>query len=845
MGRKAIVYFGLFGFFLLANIIFLNKVSALESDLLFSEIMYDVPGSDSGQEWVEVYNAGQEEIIVTSSWRFFDSAKHILNLVQGTSTIASGEFFILADNTTNFLVAYPDYSGTLFDTVISLPNTSSTIYLSFDSGATYPIEASYNSAWGGSGNGYSLEKVILSQDSSQSNWQESSILGGTPGWPNSEPSNDPPDEEDPPEDDNPSDDLPDQNIQASWAQIIISEFLPNPVGSDDYEWIELYNRGPLAVDLIGFGLSDDTTRVFILAPSNVENIILEPYQFIVFYRQTTKIALNNSGGDSVQLYDPLGNILEIVEYRESAPEGKSYGRENNQFFWTKILTPGQANQISRNQNPIAQIAVSGEKFVVGEKIEFSATGSSDPEGDELDYQWDFGDSGKSTKEIIKYAYKQAGAYTVILTVKDSEGGTGETRYSLNIKVEEKADSAKDEGKKASESKIIFEPDFNVDDFFISEFLPNPIGSDDYEWIELYNASNKEIDLFLWQVDDIEGGSKPYVFSTSTILAGNSFLILERQISKIALNNDSDSVRLLTPVGDLWQEVKYEKIPEGKSYAWDLENKEWRVLDEPSPGQANYFLVLIDQASAVLAGFELAAMAKNSSVQIEGVVLRDYIKGESSLYLADYSQGQPDFEELIEVYCYYKDFPALQAGQVVLVSGQLTRNEAIVRVKIKNQSDITLSGKKINLAPSDLLLVEDLDSGQLNSFVSVKGLVVKKSGKNIYLASQAGGDYLVRVYAKYGWGDWEIKKGLTIVASGILTELDNAFKLSPLSDKDIALAEEVLGEKIEEDIAVLENSRVFESSQPAGAKKKVWIFVLGGAGLLAGVYFFKKRKTEVE
>ena len=138
-----------------------RSVRASEVDLIVSEIMYDVSGADSGQEWVEIYNQGMEEVSLNSAWRFFDGSNHNINFYQGTSTIASQEYFILADNGANFLLAQPNYSGTVFDTVINLSNSSSSLALSFDEGVTYALEEYYDSAWGANGNGYSLEKIDL------------------------------------------------------------------------------------------------------------------------------------------------------------------------------------------------------------------------------------------------------------------------------------------------------------------------------------------------------------------------------------------------------------------------------------------------------------------------------------------------------------------------------------------------------------------------------------------------------------------------------------------------------------------------------------------------------------
>ena len=281
--------------------LFCQPAIASESDLVISEIMYDALGSDSGREWIEIYNSGSEDVIASSTWRFFDGSNHNISLYQGTSTIASGNYFVLADNGEQFLLDYPDYQGILFDTVMSLPNSSSSIALSFDKGATYGPEDYYDFSWGANGDGYSLEKINLLSTSTD-NWQVSADVGGTPGQINSEAySDDAPSEDTPPEDD---------DVWA-WGQLIINEFMPNPVGSDDNEWIELYNRGPEVLNLLGLKIKDTSARIFTLDVDSNINLNLLANNYLLIPKSISGISLNNSSGDAVIIIDNNNNIIEF------------------------------------------------------------------------------------------------------------------------------------------------------------------------------------------------------------------------------------------------------------------------------------------------------------------------------------------------------------------------------------------------------------------------------------------------------------------------------------------------------------------------------------------------------
>ncbi len=59
--------------------------------------------------------------------------------------------------------------------------------------------------------------------------------------------------------------------------------------------------------------------------------------------------------------------------------------------------------------------------VEGEQIQFSSSGSYDPDGGELAYLWDFGDGTTSSEPNPVHAYTTNGTFIVTLTVTDDEG----------------------------------------------------------------------------------------------------------------------------------------------------------------------------------------------------------------------------------------------------------------------------------------------------------------------------------------------------------------------------------------------------------------------------------------
>jgi PKD repeat protein len=110
------------------------------------------------------------------------------------------------------------------------------------------------------------------------------------------------------------------------------------------------------------------------------------------------------------------------------------------------------------------------------------------------------------------------------------------------------------------------------DIIISEILPNPVGEDAKgEFIELFNKGNRDADLTGWKIVDAGGseyefGAKIATSTLSTAIKANGYLVVLRSESKLALNNDSDSVKLYQPLKEKpIQIVKYKKAVEGQSY----------------------------------------------------------------------------------------------------------------------------------------------------------------------------------------------------------------------------------------------------------------------------------------
>jgi hypothetical protein len=128
--------------------------------------------------------------------------------------------------------------------------------------------------------------------------------------------------------------------------MIISEFLPNPVGKDtDGEWIEFFNGGISLVDLRGWSVKDASGKTF----KFIKETPVEPGGYFKLDYSQSKISINNSG-EKFFLYDSSGKLADKAEYSGSAPEGSSLARRGDLFVFTESPTPSSVNIFSAKKN---------------------------------------------------------------------------------------------------------------------------------------------------------------------------------------------------------------------------------------------------------------------------------------------------------------------------------------------------------------------------------------------------------------------------------------------------------------------------------------------------------------
>ena len=107
----------------------LLPISYVRAALVFSEVMYDPPGTGTG--WIEVYNNGTQSVDLTKYFLYTDgpaSTKHsITQKGTGSTILSSGAYAIIADDQINFNSSYPNLLSV--DSSFSIPTTRTSVFI--------------------------------------------------------------------------------------------------------------------------------------------------------------------------------------------------------------------------------------------------------------------------------------------------------------------------------------------------------------------------------------------------------------------------------------------------------------------------------------------------------------------------------------------------------------------------------------------------------------------------------------------------------------------------------------------------------------------------------------------
>ena len=186
-------------------------------------------------------------------------------------------------------------------------------------------------------------------------------------------------------------------------KVILSEIMAVPE-SETYDWVELFNTTAEAVDLSGFGLSDqpDKPRKWQFPAGTT----IEPNGYLAVFMVgatggsagqylTAPFALPGEGGFTAVLSDPSGGILDamfVPPQYSGVSYGRSAGGDCGYFAMSSPLAPNDGQTVNGRASA-PEYSVMGGVFDGGERFEVSLT--ADP-GARIYYTLDCSDPGEGS-----------------------------------------------------------------------------------------------------------------------------------------------------------------------------------------------------------------------------------------------------------------------------------------------------------------------------------------------------------------------------------------------------------------------------------------------------------------
>ena len=409
----------------------------------------------------------------------------------------------------------------------------------------------------------------------------------------------------------------------------------------------------------------------------------------------------------------------------------------------------------------------------------------------------------SAKEEQSYSLNQDNEW--VWTLRPTPG-----RENI-IKLDEKKVSEKIIEEKEidlEDDKVNEEIEYDFSDrIIISEVFPNPVGRDNtnglYEWVELYNDSEIDVNLNGWQLDDIlNKGSKPYSIGDIIIKANNYFL-LSSDVTKIIFNNSGDEVNLLWADGNVVEKVNYDKSQEGYSYSLSSEEK-WIWNKDITPGKENIIQVtsvkiktneeeieyndiedvenISDQSYLIENNYidaeikNLDSFVKYTRVKIFGTVSTPPgIFSNEVLYLSGSGGG-------IQIFYKEEKYPKIQIGDFIEVTGLISEIGGEIRILLDSAEDIKIFSRD-NFVESKVVFTGEINKSIEGQLISIEGKI-SEIKNDVFFVDDGSGAVKVYIKPQTNIQIGEIQVGDWIIITGQASRTSLGYRILPRFQNDI-------------------------------------------------------------
>lgn len=472
-----------------------------------------------------------------------------------------------------------------------------------------------------------------------------------------------------------------QKAKAADYPLVINEIYPN-VNSGEVEWIELFNPSSDFLSLVDYAISDGTTAV-----KDLSSYSITAKGYLVLRKGTDFSFGLNDPGDIVKL-KKINVLIDQVAYgnwddgniSDNAPvplKGQSIARIPNgydsdndrlDFNIQTQFTPGLENPSPVVNTPVL-LSPQNNSVIIGDK--------------EIEFDYQLEPNLKDRLIISKYSDLSDPLSDI------SELDWGKFYWAV-------------EASYGNDKKISDIWSFELKDYskniIINELLPHPEDGTDFEFIELYNNSEDEVDLGGWILSD---GVTNFPIPLGIKISPFGYLVFYKTETKISLNDSGDTIQLFFPNGEVADLVLYGSAD--LQLAWARgPNGDWSWTDMSTPSAQN----IIHIHSDLLPNFTDEDVPVNSEpVEIATGDFRNYenylvtVLGEvvetsgSTFYLDD---GTGRVKIYIQAKTGIKK-PEMHKGDIFLITGVVDLYGKTWRILPRTIDDIRLVEKKTVVA----------------------------------------------------------------------------------------------------------------------------------------------------
>ena len=247
-----------------------------------------------------------------------------------------------------------------------------------------------------------------------------------------------------------------------------SEIQYNPVASEDLEFVEIRNLESDDVDISGwtipaieFEFPEGSTAPadgFLVVARNPEAFRVVhprlPDGVTLFGPYLGRLA---NDGEELRLRDTgmyrgtqyYPETIDIVRYDDDEPwpteadgDGKSLelvdlslDNDYAESWQSSVVNHGSPGRLTvDNQAPVARVTLSATEGAPPLRVEFDASGSFDPDGDEFTIRWEFGDGVVGAGAMVARTYRNPGVFVASVVLDDEISAP--TVETFEIRVDE-------------------------------------------------------------------------------------------------------------------------------------------------------------------------------------------------------------------------------------------------------------------------------------------------------------------------------------------------------------------------------------------------------------------------